>query len=226
MARLRVPPAAQEGLVLLVKLSEPQTIALKQALRQAGPALALPELIEQTASGVRLPDDQVAKIISVLASLYSAKVERDLTSERFSEELFDALKRSGNKDLQLSEPGASQFRKDLEELLSLDESLGVTTRALALMAEHEHVWQSGRVLTDLRPVFGLDAGQAPKAAVIIHNLRIAYREAGHLKEFFVALDSEDLSKLRRILERATTKEASLTLLVDKLGLPRLRTKTE
>jgi hypothetical protein len=226
VAHLRVPTAAQEGLVFLVKLSEQQMISLKQALRQASPALALPELMEQMASGVPLPDDQAVKIISVLASLYSAKVEKDLASDKFSEELFEALKRTGNKEFQLSDSRASQFRKDLQELLSLDESLGVTTRALAVMAEHEHIWQSGRMLTDLRPVFGLDPSETPKAAVVIHNLRIAYRDAGHLKEFFVALDSDDLSQLRRVLERATKKESSVRKLADKIGLPCLRTKTE
>ncbi len=201
--------------------------SLKEALKRASPRLVLPELIEQIASSVPFSEEDASKVISVLASFYSLKVEKRLTFGKFFDELLEALKQTGNKDLQLSGEHASEFRKHLEELLSLDESLGVTTRALGVMVEHEHVWQSGRVLTDLRPVFGLDATEAPKAAVPIHNLRIAYRDAGQsVKEFFVALDTEDLDQLRGILERAVNKEASLRQLADKMGLPCLRTKAE
>ncbi len=226
MARLRVPAAAQGGLVLLTKLSKEQMSSLKEALRRASPGLVLPELVEQIASAVPYSDDDASKVIAVLASFYSLKLEKGLSFDKFFDELFGALKRTGNKDLQLSDEQASEFRKHLEELLSLDESLGVTTRALGVMVEHEHVWQSGRILTDLRPVFGADATEAPKAAVLIHNLRIAYRDGAHIKEFFVALDTEDLDQLRRVLERAFDKEASLRQLAAKIALPCLRTKAE
>src|SRR5712692_2452307 len=129
MARLRVPAAAQGGLVLLTKLSKEQMSSLKEALRRASPGLVLPQLVEQIASAVPYSDDDASKVIAVLASFYSLKLEKGLSFDKFFDELFGALKRTGNKDLQLSDEQASEFRKHLEELLSLDESLGVTTRA-------------------------------------------------------------------------------------------------
>jgi len=90
------------------------------------------------------------------------------------------------------------------------------------MLEHEHVWHSARVLTDLRPVFGADPKQAPAAAVIIHNLKIAHQAGREIREFFVALDNQDLRKLQEVLERAVKKEASLSSVAEKAGLPWLR----
>ncbi len=226
MASLRVPQAAEEGLVSLSKLSEREMALLKQTLTHAAPTLAIQDLIRRIASAVPLPGDDAAKIAFVLASLYSVKVEREATSEKIGEELLDALRRTGNKDLQLSQPQADRFRTDIEELLSLDGSLGVTARALAVMREHERVWQSGRVLTDLRPVFGPDPGETPTAAIITHNLRIAYRDSGQLKEFFVALDADNLVQLQRALERAKKKEESLRKLAGKVGISCLRAKPE
>jgi len=83
MARLRVPAAAQGGLVLLTKLSKEQMSSLKEALRRASPGLVLPELVEQIASAVPYSDDDASKVIAVLASFYSLKLEKGLSFDKF-----------------------------------------------------------------------------------------------------------------------------------------------
>ncbi len=89
MARLRVPAAAQGGLVLLTKLSKEQMSSLKEALRRASPGLVLPQLVEQIASAVPYSDDDASKVIAVLASFYSLKVEKRLTFGKFFDELLE-----------------------------------------------------------------------------------------------------------------------------------------
>lgn len=89
---------------------------------------------------------------------------------------------------------------------------------MEVMREHEHVLCEPRVLTDLRPVFGKN--EEPAAGVIVHTMKIKYHEGayGPLKEFFVALNSEDIEELRDILDRATRKEESLRRLATEAGL--------
>jgi hypothetical protein len=86
------------------------------------------------------------------------------------------------------------------------------------MVEHENTWQSARILTDLRPVFGPTPTDPPVAVVLIHNLRIAYRKGGRLQEFFVAMDSNDLKALQGAVERAVKKESSLQSLTKRTGI--------
>src|SRR5690606_37680681 len=96
----------------------------------------------------------------------------------------------------------------LTRALDLRDSVGVTSKAWVVIREYERTYCSGRVLTDLRPVFGLDSDQ-PAAFVVAHNLRISFHRGDELEEFFVALRSKDLQDLKQVLERASQKDRQL-----------------
>jgi hypothetical protein len=165
------------------------------------------------------PEDETLGLLVVLSSLYVTRVgKKGVTLENFSLELIEALKATekNEKPFELSDEKVLKFRTDIKDLLSLDDSFGVTAGATSIMVELEHVWQSARILTDLRPVFGPDLRE-PKAEVLIHNLRITYREGGSSNEFFVGLDSNDLRMLRDVVERALEKESSLRSRAEKAG---------
>jgi len=73
----------------LTKLSKEQMSSLKEALKRASPRLVLPKLIEQIASSVPFSGEDASKVISVLASFYSLKVEKRLTFGKFFDELLE-----------------------------------------------------------------------------------------------------------------------------------------
>jgi hypothetical protein len=210
MATLRIPPRARTTLVSLANFSEPEMAALKRELKDAEPTLSLTKLARRIAPAIKHTEDETLGLLAALGSLYVARIGKGETLENFSLELIEALnlKESGTEEKPLSDEQMLKFRNDIKELLSLDDSLGVTAGATSIMVELEHVWQSARILTDLRPVFGPDLGE-PKADVLIHNLRIAYREGVRTNEFFVGLDSNDLRMLKDVVERALQKESSL-----------------
>jgi hypothetical protein len=226
MANLTIPEVAHSSLILLAKLSRESMKSLKEVLAKSSPTLPVAELAKKVAPEVGLESGQVERLIIVLGSLFSVRAQQDLSREEFSKALLDALKRTGIRDLQLTDKRARQFQQDVEELLSLEKLLGVTGRALDVMQEHEHVWQSARVLTDMRPVFASDPNRFPSAFVLIHNLRIAYREGRRSREFFVALDSGDVRALQKTLERAVKKEVSLKSFAKKNGIPCLYSEPE
>jgi len=77
-----------------------------------------------------------------------------------------------------------------------------------------------RILTDVRPVFEPSAPEAaPAGAVIVHTLKISYRGDNSAKDFFVALDSEDVRQLTEQLERARSKAESLKSVLKAAEVP-------
>ena len=96
-----------------------------------------------------------------------------------------------------------------------------------LMAEHEHLFMTTRLVSDIRPIFSTDADKVPNAAILVHKLHIKHygQEGPNLDSFFV-LDSEDLRSLKKTVDRALRKErllsefakkSNITLLTRDLG---------
>lgn len=226
MPNLRVPEGAQDSLILLTQLSNEAMKSLKEVLRKASPTLSVAELAKKIAPQVALAPEQIVRLITVLGSLYAARAEQNVSPEKFSQSFLAAVKQTGNKGLQLKPNALARFKRDVEDLLSLDSLLGVAGRALDVMHEHEHVFLSSRVLSDLRPVFISEPIGTPSGFVLIHNLKIAYRAGGRNLEFFVAMDSTDLRGLQKTLERAVKKEESLKSLTESAGIPCLYSEGE
>jgi hypothetical protein len=226
MANLRIPQGAQQSLILLTNLSEHSMRSLKEGFKKSSPTLSVDDLAKAISPEVGLEIEQVKNLIRVLGSLFSVRVENNFSYEQFTNELSDAIKETDNQQLKLPPERLNRLLEDIKELLSNEDVLGVSGRALGVMHEHEHVWRSSRVLTDLRPVFASDPSRPPSAFVLIHNLRITYVEGGRSSEFFVALDSSDLRKLQETLERAVKKETSLKAFAEKTGIPCLYSDSE
>jgi len=57
----------------------------------------------------------------------------------------------------------------------------------------------------------------------VHHLKLVYHEGPEAdrKELFIAMDKEDLTALRNVLDRAIAKHEKLVTLVKKLDLPLL-----
>ena len=75
-------------------------------------------------------------------------------------------------------------------------------------------------MSDIRPVFAGSPGDTA-GALIIHNLNISYHNGSRHKEFYVALDSDELDELKQVIERAQKKAVSLKLLLKKSSTPYL-----
>ena len=88
-------------------------------------------------------------------------------------------------------------------------------KAVLLQLEYERRYHEARILTDARPVFGADPSHPPKAAILTHNLRLAYHDSSNeIQEFYIAMDSIDLSEFIQVLMRAQEKERTLSAYFD------------
>jgi hypothetical protein len=115
---------------------------------------------------------------------------------------------AASPDLELLAELQENAAKRVARLISA-EAITTTARALDLQGEHERIFHDARVLTDIRPVFGPDAAKPPIGAVISEMLKVEYFTATDTKEIFIALDRDDLIRLKSVVDRAITKAESL-----------------
>ncbi|MGR3792355.1 hypothetical protein [Vannielia sp. SX4] len=100
-------------------------------------------------------------------------------------------------------------RDDLIQLLQCP-SIKLPAKALQLSTDYEKVFESGNVVTDVRPVFD-DDREAMMGAIIGQVLRIHYLtdgSQGRPQEISLALDLDDIEKLIAELEKSRTKAES------------------
>jgi hypothetical protein len=209
--RLRIPKEAHEGFARLLALGDDAYRSLERALQDAAPKLKPGNLASFVAERVGDAQENIQDIVTFLLSLYQVRTNMGLGISQFVEKVCQALDTENDSALRPSRGDWEPFKERLTHLLSFEQTLGITSKALEVMLQHEHSYcpVGVRVLTDLRPVFAEDVEAPPAAAVIVHTLKMTYHEGNEVKEFFVALSSRHLKHLREILDRAEKKAESL-----------------
>lgn len=110
------------------------------------------------------------------------------------------------------------FRDRLTRLLTI-ESVNIAVKAASLKLEYERRFCTARILTDARPVYAVDPSRPPSAAMIMHTLRISYHDdTSELREVYIAMDRDDMTTLRDLLDRAEEKASSLESLLAEAGV--------
>jgi len=146
-----------------------------------------------------------------LDAMYAVRAYHDVSLEDFVADISEAFK--FNKELATDkEP---DFRKRLSRFLDIA-PLRVTAKATLLHGEYEHGFCTARILTDIRPIYDNGAKGPPSGAIIMHNLKISYHEGpnGDLSEIYLAMGSDDIAELQRVLDRATDKATSLRTMLE------------
>lgn len=132
-------------------------------------------------------------------------------------QITNAMRSSGRAELKLSDEAEISFSSHIKTLLSID-SLTLAAKTLGLRTEYQKSFCDVRILTDIRPIFGTQINN-PVGAFVGHTLKIEYHEGGEHKDFYVALDHEELGKVRRALDRAESKAAVLKSIIGQSGIP-------
>jgi len=179
---------------------------LPAVLKAVTPTLQVESLANSLSSQFGFDAGRMRQLMSMLLSMYSARLEHETSAAEFTEAIFRWARACEKPEL--ASP-SDRARAVLADILSLDQSLGLIAKALSVMSEHERMFMSGRIVTDIRPIFRPDLAEQPGAAIIVHELRVAFNEAGESREFFVAMDSKDVKALQAVLQRALQKEENL-----------------
>jgi hypothetical protein len=213
---LNIPDGELPVLMSLARLSDEDFGGLAKAISKSKPAMPT-RFMEATAEQVPQIKDAGA-IINTLFALCMMRDRALLPAEELATDVADAAEREKPK---FFAPKDVETLKTRLAILLKDQSLGVAAKAADVLTEHSNVFCEARMLSDIRPVFAGDGASAP-AALIVHNLQIGFHSAGRHQEFYVALDTDDIKKLKQVIERAERKTTALQGIIEKSGTTYLK----
>ncbi len=209
---LGIPEQQKRVLAQLLRFSQKERRELFDVLKEAKPSLLGRSFVTAWVKKAGASKADADGLFRLLAGLYESMDIAGDPTEKFAADVCDTIQASKDPELPTKDVNWNEFKTYLTQVLSLDDTLGVSAKASQVRSEQNHVFCTARILTDLRPVFGRDVDKGPLAAVVVHQAKITFHENGEetTKDFFVALDSTDIVELKKLLDRATHKEASLT----------------
>ncbi len=159
----------------------------------------------------------IIDILSLLGPLCGIQSRESLTPGELAKEISETVAEEKAEGFDGRE---SLLAERIKQLIEID-SVGITAKATDVLTEHQRIFCHARILSDIRPVFSEDL-HAAESALIVHTLQIGFYENGEHKEFYVALDTDDIEKLKKIVERAESKTTMLEGVLKKSDLTYLK----
>jgi hypothetical protein len=208
---LTVPPQHIEIIKKFVELPDEQITALLNALASAGPRFNVRDLADKALEHVKLPKELVRGMVQVVGSLYVTKDAQNAPMDAFvNEEVFSGLTKAGVFSKESADAQWAKLRGFLTAALSLEDTVGTAAKAGHILTQHERIFVSARILTDVRAIFHVNTADKPHSALIVHMLRMTYRDMhGNISNEFFALDSNDIRTFKGLIDRAIQKEETL-----------------
>lgn len=207
MPRLFVPKSHQGAIRDLLELNEQEFSSLVSALKD------LPEVtgerLRLSNVSVELVDakksEEILGTVEMLYRIWSSRGNQVL--DAFIDDLTNAI-----SDF-YAQGSTDEARARLRTVLDI-EPLARSSKALSVGTDHQRTFYDAKVLSDIRFVFRPDVDAEPFGAAIVHVLRIVYHEDDDYRNFYVALDNEDLALLKSVIDRAEKKTEKLRKRLD------------
>ena len=208
MARITIPPQHRIALVSVAGMSQEAFEELFAVLRDASPSATSKQLVSRTAECVKhTPSELAANAVLALVSLAVFRSSTNRTVEEVTSGITEEL--SGDI------PSAIEVFRDRIRLVLTLPSLVMASKAFQLMQDHQAVLDKVTILSDVRPVFDDDD---VTGAVVVHSLKVSFRDSGQAKVAFFALDDDDLLALKKAIARAEMKSKAMRTLFEKASI--------
>ena len=215
MAVLNIPEEHASGLTKLQSLPKEKASLLREALTSAAEKK---DGAEFSPSDLRpidgVPEDDIEQIVDAITGLHHARAFFETPIDEFVDDVVESLRSAPKSGFSSGTAAIHAFKERMRDFLEIDQ-LALAAKSNVLRFEHERILQSLKILTDVRPIFGIDVEKPPEAVAIGHMLKVAYRRGGRLEEEFFALDEDDLRSLKNAVQRAESKANSLRAMLAK-----------
>ena len=209
MALLRIPDRYVGGLAKFFKLSDEDSEKLFASIERipicSKPRNAIKDAVAELST---LPQGDVESIADAVMSLFSIWNYEFKSSSELAQEVVEAIDVHSSEELKFSQDIRSKITPRLIRLFSMS-AIAVSVKASARRVDYDNVFSYARISSDIRPVFDLNANDRPRVAVLAHSLNIHYLHESDHKDFYIALDDEDLLSLKKHVERAILKAENL-----------------
>ena len=210
MPEFRIPERIKSVIARILRLSDDNYRQILEALESVQPGLKVERLANDVSRLLPQAVTGVEDIVRALHSMTHVRLRADRTVEQFLKDITPSLE---------SQSSSSQDKE--KALTRVSELLGtkallVSARAHDLQHDFDRVFVSAKIVSDVRTVFD-QSGNEIQGSIIIHNLNITYSQEGELKDFYLAMDSADIAKLRAVLDRSDAKTGALRGLIRSAG---------
>ncbi len=203
---LRVPESELANLKVLAYAPTRTLEAIDDALKKTSPMLDVDALATSVAESTGLPASDVRPLVFTLCRLASIQRKLELSTKDFVGALTASLRETQSDRWSVEDSDNWAGREEnIARLLGPGSAVTQAAKAAELLFEQQLVFLGSRVVTDLRPVFD-EPGEQVLAFVVFHTLAITYYEAGDTRTIHIAMDADDVRRLREHLERAARKE--------------------
>ena len=221
MATLRIPNSEFTVLRKIVELEDSVFSSLVKAIEETDTKFIPGDFASLLAPKVpSIKPDDLKHIFKTVYSLYLIMDNRSKSPETIGNDLKETIETQTPKTFPVEKTGLLGTR--IQKLLSIGKGLALASKAFDVLTDQDRLFCGVKVLSDVRPVFqeSRDSITAAtiSAAIIIHNLRIAYHENGEHKEFSVAMNPDDVLKIKMAIERAENKTKTLKAFIQKTGI--------
>jgi hypothetical protein len=221
---LNIPSQIRSAIARLHSLSDSEFDGLMSGLEKVEPGVVNRDVLAGIAAAAPdLKEDDVERIFQSVMALHMARSTAETPVEQFSVEIANELQETGPERLKLNEAERERFVKRLKKIFSFD-SLTIAAKSRDLQTDHDHIYLTSRVVTDVRPVFRAAPDESPAGMVLVHMLKLGYLDRGRNGEranFYLALDDADLVSLKKLLERAELKAKTLRAKLQSAGIQSL-----
>jgi len=193
----RVTHQDMHALLLVLSKSTKQTLAIEDAIVSA--TSQIPGISEKTI----IEREQLAEAI---AGLHYLKQSSRLSSSELIDEILYSFEIIENLD----DPSERENLSDVLRSVLESEPITISTKSMALLQNHERLYLKSSTISEVRPVFQDNPEEPILAALVVHELKITFRQDGRVSDLFFLMDAADLEELIGVAERARKKANSIS----------------
>ena len=208
---VNIPLDHRKALASLARIEGSAFENIVEALRDLEPCLRLSDLrarVKTPLSSVSGADEQLTDALLAVATT-SSRID-------FSSDFFQAVVEAVSAGEILSKDQGGALSQRLKALLDIP-VIRISTKSSTLQVAHDRVYNSARVVTDVRPVFPEPLGRDFRY-MVIHHLHVTSMRDNRLEDLYIAMDDKDLLALRDTIDRACQKADVLRLGLGERGL--------
>lgn len=200
---IEVPQRHTEALRFLAMADEDTAKQIQNTLLVAENCTSVSALEAALSNINGISRQNAENLVASLLSLDSLRISHKYSSDDLAAAVSEA------RQLDLEAPDKKNLSSRLSWALE-QVAVREIAKAADLAGERPNTYHTGRILTDIRPLFGDEAKEPLQAAVINQTLRIEYfNQRGELESIFIALSDADIADLMRIANRALVKSSTL-----------------
>ncbi len=204
---LSVPKAALPGLAAIATFGT-HLGALRGILEKQVAELDLAGSADFVAERIGASNSEAEALLQALVGLHSLRRSWDVSAETLFDSITGSLEREASDDWKKKSLDAwRNLKPAIVETLSPDHPLGILEKSVYLTYAHQNTLQGMEIVTDVRPVFDTHGSRILRT-MVTHLLMLDYDDGSFpSKRLHLALDSDDIRRLKSLCDRAEIKAA-------------------